>query len=95
MNNIPGKESKSQLAYRLESEAEAAFKALKTSTQKTARDIRQTGRNAHSSTETASLSIVTDTTSFNMSTVQEQLDAAMIKINQLKEVWRKTNFNRL
>ena len=84
MNNIPGKESKSQLAYRLESEAEAAFKALKTGQQKAARDSRQTGRNAHTSTESASLSIVTDTTttSFNMSTVQEQLDAAMIKINQ-------------
>ena len=35
MSNIPGKESKSQIAYSLESEAKAASEALKSSKEKT------------------------------------------------------------
>jgi len=65
--NKPGKESKSQIAYRLESEAKAASEALKFSKEKTERDNRLLGRDAHSSTHSASHSIIKSTISSDMS----------------------------
>ena len=86
MSKRPVQETKSQIAYRQESEAKAASEALKLSIQNTARDKRQSGRDAQSTSLSSTRSIVTDTTSLMMSTVQEQLAAAETKITQLKEV---------
>jgi len=53
MSKKPIQESKAQITYRQESEAKAAFQALKSSKQNTERENRLLGRDAHSSSSTA------------------------------------------
>ena len=67
MSNIPGKESKAQIAYRLESKAKAASEALKLSEEKAERDNLLLGRDAHSSSHSASNSRIKSTISSDMS----------------------------
>jgi hypothetical protein len=61
MSKRPVQETKSQIAYPQESEAKAASEALKLSIQNTARDKRQSGRDAQSTSLSSTRSIVTDT----------------------------------
>ena len=92
MSNIPGKESKSQIAYRLESEAKAASEALKLSKEKAERDNRLLGRDAHSSSQSASKSIIKSTISSDMSeatqlaAAKEEIEASQKLIAQYKQM---------
>ena len=86
-------ETKSQIAYRQESEAKAASEALKLSIQNTERDNRQSGRDAQSTSISSTRSIVTNTIASDMISVENQLVDAkkalldqQILIDKLKQV---------
>ena len=93
MSKRPVQETKSQIAYRQESEAKAASEALKLSIQNTARDNRRLGRDAQTTSISSTRSIVTNTTSSDMISVENQLVDAkkglldqQILIDKLRQV---------
>jgi hypothetical protein len=79
MSKKPIQESKSQIAYRQESEAKAAFQALKSSKQNTDRENRLLGRDAHSSSSTT-----VQITKISVHTMDIQLAQAKLELEQAK-----------